>query len=225
MFKEQESILLPQLEKNHYHGLFIDIEGLDGSGQSTRIENLKDFFTKNSLDFITTKEPNEDSYLGKEIRQILRGEKKINDPLEFQKMYIANRRDHLDKLVIPNLKKGKIVLTDRYFWSTVAYGSINVDPVMLLEMNQRFISPDITYFINTSPEECMRRMEASRDSLEFFEKKEKLEKVSKTYNWLANNYKNHILSINGYQEKEIIHSQINNHLNKQTKFISILKNN
>ncbi len=151
--------------------------------------------------------------------------KKVGNPLKFQEMYISNRQDHLEKLVIPSLREGKIVLTDRYLWSTVAFGSIGVDKIKLLSMNQRFIAPDITYFIDTKPEECMRRMEASRDSLEFFEKKEKLERVSQTYKWLAQNYKNLILPINGHDEKEIIHSQIINHLNKQTKFISILKNN
>ncbi len=75
MSEERESILLPQLEKNSYRGLFIDIEGPDGSGESTQIKALKNYFESNNLSFIVTKEPNEDCYLGKEIRRRLHDKK------------------------------------------------------------------------------------------------------------------------------------------------------
>jgi len=100
----------------------MDIEGLDGCGQSTQIQLLVQRLARLGTSAVLTKEPAEDCLSGPEIRQILKKEKPApKNQIELQKMFVANRKDHLQKVIIPALADGKMVITDRYFWSTVAF--------------------------------------------------------------------------------------------------------
>jgi len=207
-----------EFKVNPFPGVFIDIEGLDGSGQSTQIQLLRKTLDLKETNYLLTKEPNEGCYLGKEIRQILKKEKEMENPLRLQEMFVDNRRDHLKKIITPQLKNNGMVITDRYLWSTVAYGSLGIDPQQTLKMNQDFILPDMTFFIKTSPKECIRRMNASRPSLEYFEELDKLKKVYKTYLNLSKRFKDNIMVINGEDKEEKIAAKILNFLSHHPKF-------
>jgi len=218
MSRLKKGITSSEFEVNPFPGVFIDIEGLDGSGQSTQIQLLIQALDLKGISFLITKEPNEAYYLGKEIRQILKKEKKMESPLKLQEMFVENRRDHLKRLIIPQLKNNGMVITDRYLWSTVAYGSLGISPQQTLKMNKNFILPDITFFIKTSPQECMRRMKASRPSLEYFEELDKLKKVYKTYLSLSKKFKDNIIGINGEDKEEKIAEKILDFLSHHPKF-------
>lgn len=215
---EKEPKLSFHFETNPYQGLFICIEGLDGSGKTTQIDESKKFLATQKSNFIVTKEPNENFLMGKEIQKVLDHKRKIDSPLEFQKMYVINRQDHLEKLVIPSLKMGKIVLTDRYFWSTIAYGSLGTDKEILIKLNQNFIAPDLTIFLDVEPQKAIERCKKSRSSAEFFEKLEKLETIAQTYKWLSMNFNQQILTLNGEESETKITSQIINLIMKNQKF-------
>src|SRR4030042_2868637 len=105
-----------EFEVNPFPGVFIDIEGLDGSGQSTQIQSLNEALILKGIIPLVTKEPNEGCYLGKEIRQILKKEKEMENPLKLQQMFVDNRQDHLKRVIIPKLKKRGLIITDRYLW-------------------------------------------------------------------------------------------------------------
>jgi len=214
----KKQISLREFKVNPFPGFFIDIEGLDGSGQSTQIKLLITTLGLKGIIPLLTKEPNEDCYLGKEIRQILKKEKEMESPLKLQEMFVDNRKDHLKKIIIPQLKDNGVVITDRYLWSTVAYGSLDISPQQTLRMNKDFILPDITFFIKTSPQECMRRMKASRSSLEYFEELDKLKKVYETYLDLSKKFKDNIIVVNGKDKEEKIAEKILNFLSHQPKF-------
>jgi len=214
----KKQISLRKFKVNPFPGFFIDIEGLDGSGQSTQIQLLKKVLDLKGINYLLTKEPNEDCYLGKEIRQILKKEKKVENPLKLQEMFVDNRKDHLKRVIIPELKKDGLVIIDRYLWSTVAYGSLGIDPQQTLKMNRDFILPDMTFFIKTSPQECMRRMKASRSSLEYFEELDKLKKVYETYLNLSKRFKDNITVISGEDKEEKIAEKILNFLSRHPKF-------
>ncbi len=216
--KLEKGITSSEFEVNPFPGFFIDIEGLDGSGQSTQIQLLKKELDLKGISYLLTKEPNEDCYLGREIRQILKKEKKVESPLKLQEMFVDNRRNHLKKIIIPQLKNNGMVITDRYLWSTVAYGSLDINPQQTLEMNKDFILPDMTFFIKTSPQECMRRMKTSRSSLEYFEELDKLKKVYETYLNLSKKFKDNIMVINGEDKEEKIAEKILNFLSHHPKF-------
>jgi len=218
MYQEKEQEVTFKFENNPHPGLFICLEGIDGSGKSTQTEKITEFLTKQGKNFVVTKEHNENYAKGEEIQKVLDHKIKVNSPLEFQEMYVANRQDHLEKLVIPSLKEGSIVLTDRYFWSTIAYGSLGVDKETLIKLNKNFIAPDLTILISVKPEKAMERLKNSRSSSEIFEKLKKLKIIDQTYKWLNLNFSQQIITINGERSETEITSQMINIITKNKKF-------
>jgi len=217
---EKEHSLL-EFKTNPYPGLFIDIDGLDGSGQSTQIELLNKRLYKEAITPVLTKEPAEDCCCGQEIRQILRKERQAENPLKLQEMFVANRKDHLERVIVPSLKNGGVVITDRYLWSTITYGSLDIPAVELIKMNQDFILPDITVFLDVSPQECLKRITNNRPSQEFFVELEKMEKIHKAYKWLTEQFSNNITVVNGEREMEEIAREISNIIRVHPKFSSL----
>ena len=177
------------MKKNPYLGKFIVFEGLDGSGQSTQAEILKNFLNKQGIKAHLTKEPT-DSLIGGLIRSQLRGEWKSKQEC-LQLLFSADRAYHLEREVIPLLKKGVVVICDRYFFSTVAYGAVEIkDWNWLLEINKNFLLPDITLFLKVPPKTCIKRIKQSRFEFSLFEKENFLKRVLRNYLNLAKEFKN-----------------------------------
>lgn len=184
------------MQKNPYPGKFIAFEGPDGSGQSTQVAKLAKY-----LDGLHKKDPNQypSVYVTKEpstgvfggfIREALRERWKhgpLHGPLLMQSLFVADRAHHLEHEVIPELEKGHTVITDRYAFSTIAYGAAE-NPALwncLVVMNETFFEPDVTIFLNVSANFCMRRMKKTRGHLELYEKRETLKRVLTNYRKLA----------------------------------------
>lgn len=197
------------MRKNLYPGKFIVFEGLDGSGQTTQANLLKDFLIKQGKEVILTKEPTLDSLAGKKIREVL--DKKIEiKAKELQELFTEDRKEHLEHLIIPDLKEGKIVVSDRYFFSTFAYGKtegLNLD--WLIGINDDFLLPDLTFILKVSPDVCIQRIEKRGEGKKLFEKKEKLEKVWQTYEILPSRFES-VYIIDGEKTKEDVFFQIKN---------------
>ena len=200
------------MQTNIYSGTFIVFEGLDGSGQSTQAELLRHYFEDNKDSVVLTKEPTEDSKSGRMIRKVLRKEKKI-EPDELQKLFVQDRKEHLNNLIIPNLKNGKFVISDRYFLSTCAFGGISLDMEWLIELNNEFILPNITFLLNVDPRICIERIDKRGKRFEFFEEEKKLTKVRENYFKLAKRFPN-IYTINGELSKEAVFKEILNKFKK-----------
>lgn len=186
--------------KNNYPGKFIVIEGLDGSGKSAQVDLVIDYLKNLGKEVIVTKEPTMDSDAGRKIKQALRGEIKI-DPLELQKLYVQDRKEHLENKVNPALQNGKFVVSSRYAFSTFAYGysdGLNVDE--LIKMNEEFLLPDLTIIVDVNPELCVKRIESRGEEKELFEKIEKLTKVNEIYKKTPEMFEN-VFVVNG--EKSI----------------------
>ena len=176
------------MEKNNYPGKFIVVEGPDGSGQTTQVARLKELFEDKGYEVVTTKEPTVVSEAGKKIKKILE-EKIETDPAEFQKLYVQDRREHLNNLIIPALKEGKVVISDRYFFSTFAFGTAHgADLDMLIKMNDEFLYPDLTFLLKVRPEVCIDRIEKRGDPKTLFEKQEQLSKVLNIYEKLPERF-------------------------------------
>ena len=176
--------------KNNYPGKFIVVEGLDGSGKSAQIGLLIDFLTQKGKKVITTKEPTVDSEAGQKVKQALKKEI-IIEPLELQKLYVQDRKEHLENKVIPALKQGIFVISSRYSFSTFAYGySDGLDVDLLVKMNNNFLLPDLTIIVDVSPESCIERIESRGEPKELFEKLGKLTKVNKIYRKIPNMFEN-----------------------------------
>jgi len=193
--KKVKFIRIYKMIKNIYPGKFIVFEGLDGSGQSTQADILKNFLSKEGLKVHLTKEPT-DNLIGGLIRGQLRGEWKSEQEC-LQLLFSADRAHHLEKEIIPLLKKGVYVVCDRYFFSTIAYGATEVkDRDWLIKLNDKFLLPDIVFFLKASPKLCIKRIKDSRFEISLFEKEKILAKVLRNYLKLAKKFKNFYI-ING----------------------------
>src|SRR3989344_4218872 len=113
-----------EFRKNPYKGIYIALEGIDGSGKSTQAKILADYLKKNGKKVVFTKEPTQKPPVGDLIHNIIQG--KVNLPLvSLQYLFSADREIHLKTVVEPALKEGKIIISDRCFWSSVAYGILD----------------------------------------------------------------------------------------------------
>ncbi len=209
------------MEKNNYSGKFIIFEGLDGSGQSTQAAKLVEDLNKTPKKFELgrpeahlTKEPT-NNLIGGLIRGQLTGDWKTR-PECLQLLFAADRAHHLEKEVIPILEKGGVVVSDRYFFSTIAYGSLEIpDWQWLKDINKHFLLPDISFFLKVSPTTCIKRIKGNRFEMELFEKEEALARVWQGYERLAKEFEN-IYLIDGEREideifndiKKIIHEKL-----------------
>ncbi|MFP3278720.1 MAG: dTMP kinase [Candidatus Micrarchaeota archaeon] len=167
-------------------GLFIAFEGLDGAGSTTQAYLLEQYL-KQKNKVLLTKEPTQ-NIIGGIIRAVLKGDLKLSSQT-LQLLFAADRANHLEKEILPALKKGFIVISDRYLFSSVAYGaSAGLDREWLLKINEKFRMPDITIFLDVKPETCIKRISESRFNFELFEQEEKLRKVREEYMALAEKF-------------------------------------
>jgi len=195
------------MKKNNYSGRFIVFEGLDGSGQSTQAKLLKNFLIEKGINVVLTKEPTNDSCAGKKIRKILDKETKA-DSLGLQKLFTADRKEHLDNLIMPALKAGKFVISDRYFFSTFAYGKADgLNLQELIRINDNFLLPDLTVILDASAKICVSRIERRGIEKTLFEKEKKLSQVLENYKIFPKMFDNTII-INGEKPIREVFNQI-----------------
>ncbi len=187
-------------------GKFIVFEGPDGSGQTTQAELFKKYLEGKNYQVVLTKEPTKASEASKKISDIL-NHRVTATPEEFQQLFVDDRRDHLEKLILPNLAEGKMVISDRYFFSTLAFGSLSCDLEWLIGINKDFPVPDKTFILDVSPEVCVNRIISRGLPVQFFETKEKLGKVMENYRKVSPRFPNvHVLD--GERSIEAIHQEI-----------------
>lgn len=176
-------------------GLFIVIEGLDGAGSSTQVEKLTEYLKQRDYKVLMTKEPT-NNIIGGLIRgQLTKDWHTDQDCLQL--LFAADRAHHLEREILPALKNGYVVISDRYLFSTIAYGALDTDYEWLKKINERFRLPDLYLIVDTIPETCVERMKKSRYQLELFEGLEKLKKVRENFLRLSKEYKDiHVLDGN-----------------------------
>jgi len=203
------------VKKNPFSGKLIVFEGLDGSGKSTQVDLLDKFLRENDRKVHCTAEPTQ-YLIGGLIKSWIAQDWK-SSPDCLQLLFAADRAYHLEKEVLPLLKKGVTVICDRYLFSSLAYGSLDLDFDWLLKINQKFILPDITFFLDVSPELCLERMRKERFSIELFEKEEKLKKVRSNFLKLEKKFKNFYV-IDGEKSIEEVFSQIKKIISLWLKF-------
>ena len=177
-------------------GKFIVLEGIDGCGKTTQINKLSKWLPKSGLikkntTLIKTREPG-GSILGREIREMILNTNKSNTPsiLTELLLYSADRAEHISKIILPALQRGNWVISDRFSGSTLAYQGygreINIDIIKKLEnIVCQNISPDLTFFLDISPEESIfRRKNKIADRIES-EGLEFLKKVNNGFKLIA----------------------------------------
>ncbi len=208
---------------NPYPGFLIAIDSLDGSGQSTQIDNLAGQLRTRGLRVVVTKEPT-DGPFGSLVRTALGHRLKVDD-LTLQLGFTTDRGDGLfkDGGTISNLRAGRVVITDRYFWSTLAYGfasGLDMDWLAVLQM--KFPIPDETFHLQVPVEVCFERMKTARLGLDLFESMEMLRKVEEGYRILCERFGDHIVVLDGQEAPELVTQRMVARLEKNPKFVGLI---
>ena len=171
--------------------MFITFEGIEGSGKSSLIAQLKKYFKSSKLEAFFSKEPG-GTDLGKEIRKILLNPKHSFDPTSELLLLLADRAEHVQKIIRPNLQKNKLIFCDRYLDSTLAYqgSGRNLDKKIIREMFKAldFPIPDLTILLDVPVQIGLSRAR-KRNKLDRFEKEDLNfhENVRRSYLDLAKN--------------------------------------
>jgi dTMP kinase len=204
--------------------IFIAFEGIDGSGKYTQAIKIKNFYE--NLNYIVgfSSEPNDNEFggspLGKTIRKMLKGElKKPAHPLEFQRIYVADRFQDSVSFITPFLEgdeNPRAYVIERFKMSTFAYGMLSgASPEIIAEMHNAvggtlIPEPDAYIFIDISAEEAMKRIEVRGAQKEHFEKKEFLEKIRNNYLSLSTSkyFSDTAILINGEQTQENVFEDV-----------------
>ncbi len=155
-------------------GKLISIEGVDGCGKSTHAKLLAGWLRARGYKVVVTGEPT-DGPVGEVIRRALQGELKIPVAVEAL-LFAADRVQHVTKLIRPALDAGKIVVTERYTYSSLAYQSTRGLPMVWLEViNRAAPKPDLAILIDVPAETAIARIMGSR-KLDTFEKDMQLQR-------------------------------------------------
>ncbi|MCL2255948.1 MAG: dTMP kinase [Firmicutes bacterium] len=142
-------------------GKFITIEGTEGVGKTTQINLIKEYCKKNDINAIFTREPGGVKEAEK-IRQIILDKDSKLHPLTELLLYLSARAEHLDRVVMPALRKGKIVFCDRFSDSTIAYqgygrGLYPIQEFCSMIPQQFNLKIDLTIFLDLPPEQSFQR--------------------------------------------------------------------
>jgi dTMP kinase len=174
--------------------MFIAFEGLDGSGSSTQARLLVEKLETQGYKTFVTQEPTATNPVGRMIRDVLQHKWEAS-PETLQILFAADRAEHLRKEIVPAQKNSQVAITVRYFFSSIAYGSLNIQDIgWIKQLNCHYPLPDLTFLLKLDPALCMERIQkrqlAIGGTLELFEKQERLKKIWKTYEVMPKDYPN-----------------------------------
>ncbi len=166
--------------------MLITIEGIDGTGKSTLIKNLKDLLS--DLDPVFTREPGS-TWIGEMVR---RGIGENINPVSEALLFTADHAAHLETVIRPGLDEGRIVISDRYSDSRYAYQASTLkdiipDPMVWIKNIHKgwTIVPDLTFLLVIPVEDALERLNRDRKHHEHFECMSTLEEVKNNYIILA----------------------------------------
>lgn len=216
-------------KRNPYKGLYIALEGIDGSGKTTQGERLASYFTKKGKSVVRTQEPRKtEGIVGRIINEILQARTEV-PPVALQHLFTADRVLHYEEIIIPALEEGEVVISDRCFWSAIPYGILDrmvaedggynyeMGKVILaaqgiLSMYHQFMVPDHTFYLNVPVDTGLHRKGDTDAKKEIYETKEKLDKIVLGYKWLAKEFPKEIVTIDGTKSVDEVTKDILSYL-------------
>ena len=196
------------------NGAFIVFEGIDGCGKSTQAQILAERLRQMGQDCLLTREPS-DGEVGKLLRRALSGEIKFCEQT-MAALFAADRLDHLtneEDGVLKALNAGKIVICDRYYLSTYAYQSVEVDLAWAMALNSQAVKiarPMVNIYLDISVDKALERIKDNRSQIDIYESKERLIHTKKSYESIIARLKDeeNIIIINAEQSIEEIAQNI-----------------
>ena len=145
-------------------GALIAVEGIDGMGKSTQVRRLVERLVAARWPVVATREPTQGPW-GRKIRSLAREGRGHVSPEDELDWFLRDRMEHVDSVIRPALRAGKIVVTDRYYFSTMAYqGALGIDPQRIREMNEAlFPRPDLVILLRGEPRLGLARIARDRE--------------------------------------------------------------
>ncbi len=192
-------------------GLFITFEGADGCGKTTQLILLRDYLINKGYEVVLTREPGAKG-LGERIRDILLNyDGEVSDRCE-SFLFLADRAQNIDTIVVPAINEGKIVLCDRHTDSTVAYQGygrgLNIDEInMLNNLATKGLKPDLTFVFDVDVRTSMSRVGNSKDRMESAGQ-EFFNRVRNGYLEIARKEPNRIRVIDSTQSIKKVHEDV-----------------
>lgn len=190
--------------------MFIVFEGLDGSGGTTQLRLLAEALKQlpQPPEVLMTTEPSEGP-AGRLIREALVSKKLGEKVLPY--LFAADRRDHLDRSILPALTRQAVVLSDRYLLSSLAYQRGVMSLEQISSLNADFRAPDATIMIDVPVEVCLERIERRGMAREIFETRERLNLILTAYE-AAIAFRmaqgDRILRVDGHHDAVEVHDRI-----------------
>lgn len=155
--------------KHQGTGRLYVLEGIDGAGKTTQATRLVERLQQRGRQVVRSREPTQGQH-GTQLRRSM-AEGRLSPERELE-LFLLDRQEHVEQLVLPALLRGQDVVLDRYYFSTVAYqGARGFDPAALRAQNEAFApEPDALLIFDLSPQESLRRIQHSRgDAPDSFE--------------------------------------------------------
>ncbi|MCI6479527.1 MAG: dTMP kinase [Candidatus Treponema excrementipullorum] len=189
---------------------FIVLEGIDGAGTSTQLDLLKNRLSPEKT--VYTAEPTTLS-TGRFLRSVLRGDEKLT-PETTAFLFAADRQEHVygSGGIVESCTSGKLVISDRYVFSSLAYQSITCGEELPRKLNQDFPLPEYLFFFGITPQASLKRIE-KRDVTEIYEKKDFLEATARQYEKIISYYETlqtgmHIIRLDATESIEKLSEKI-----------------
>lgn len=157
--------------------MLIVLEGIDGAGTTTQASLLVDYLRRQGGEVVLTGEPTQGEF-GLLIQKILKGTLPPRSEAEMALLFALDRLEHFIILIKPALGSGKIVVSDRYYLSSLAYQSLEVEMGWVRELNRLVPAPRISLYLDIEPQLGLRR---KRTPAERYEKLELLHKIRSNY--------------------------------------------
>ena len=181
-------------------GIFVVIEGIDGTGKSTLAAGIQQVLRGRGIDCLCTFEPTEGRW-GSMLRKSFSGRKRLS-PDEELELFIKDRREHVENEILPAIESGKSVICDRYYFSTMAYqGARGMDMQEIKRLNEEFAPvPDIVFLLALPPDLAVKRITRGRgESLNNFEEEEYLRRVAENFDSMHDDF---IIRLNAASSRE-----------------------
>lgn len=178
---ERASLHAGNTRAHGYPGAFVAVEGPDGVGKSTLVRTLAGLMSGLGLEIEATREPT-DGLTGRRIREAAEQGERFDPETEIGLFY-EDRLEHLERWIVPALKAGWVVITDRYAPSTVAYQGSRpgADRARLRREMEAFLQPDLTVILDLEWPYIRARLEARAECPTAFEEREALYRVLQAY--------------------------------------------
>jgi dTMP kinase len=181
-------------------GFLIVLDGIDGTGKSTHARRLGNWLTSRGRDVILSCEPTDGPWGAKLRESAATGRLSPDDELLY---FLNDRRQHVEEIIAPSLAAGKVVVLDRYYFSTMAYqGARGFNPTEIRRLNEAFAPvPDLLLILDLEVDTALARIGSRGDTANAFEKRENLERCRTIFLSLSNEPFTRIIDSNGTQDE------------------------